>query len=181
VPEVKLRLAAALALAGAFTPSVARAAKPDMKTCIAAFDQGQRSRSDNELRRARTELLVCTQESCPAVLRADCAGVLRSLEADVPTVVFATADGDGHDISDAAISAGGETIFKRTVCSSADLAASAAQDRTGAPCTALSEAIRFVGGTAKVGKVRASIQEPSDCPDFQDSCPWQRRALRTFR
>ncbi len=64
-------------------------------------------------------------------------------------------------------------LFKRTVCSSADLAATAAQDRTGAPCTSLSEAIRFVGSPAKVGKVRSATVLPSECPELQlqDSCP----------
>ena len=61
--------------------------------------------------------------------------------------------------------------FKRGVCAAADLAASPSMDRTGAPCTALSEAIRFVGSPAKLGKVRAATQETSDCPEFQDTCP----------
>lgn len=61
--------------------------------------------------------------------------------------------------------------FKRSVCSSADLAANPADDRTGAPCTALSEAVAFSGSPAKLGKVRELVQEPVDCPGFQDTCP----------
>ena len=107
------RLALAFVVSGVLATSAARAAKPDTKACIAAFDQGQRSRSDNELRRAQTELLSCTQESCPAVLRADCAGVLRAVQADLPTIVLAAVDGEGHDISDVAVRAGAETIAQK--------------------------------------------------------------------
>ncbi|MBX3203517.1 MAG: hypothetical protein KF764_00550 [Labilithrix sp.] len=61
--------------------------------------------------------------------------------------------------------------FKRSVCSSVDLAGSPADDRTGAPCTALSEAVAFSARPAKLGKVRQLTQPPVDCPDFKDTCP----------
>lgn len=88
----------------------AAVARPDTKACIASFDAGQRARSDRQLRRAQTELLVCTQESCPAVLRADCAGVLRSVEAAVPTIVLAADDGEGRDVVDATVRVGAERV-----------------------------------------------------------------------
>lgn len=83
-----------------FSSSVVRAATPDTVACIAAFDEGQRLRTGRHLRRAQKELLVCTQEICPAVLRADCAGVLHGVEAALPTIVLAADDGRGHDITD---------------------------------------------------------------------------------
>jgi hypothetical protein len=85
-------------------------AAPDTSACIAAFDQGQRAKTDRKLRRAQAELLVCTQESCPAVLRADCAGVLRNVQAALPTIVLAADDGEGHDISDVKVVLGTEVI-----------------------------------------------------------------------
>jgi hypothetical protein len=106
---VKAALTLAFVAAFGAAPAVARAAKPDTKACIAAFDRGQRAQTSKELRRAQTELLVCTQESCPAVLRADCAGVLRSVQAALPTVVLAADDGEGHDV-DASVRAGSDTI-----------------------------------------------------------------------
>lgn len=93
-------------------PSATPAARPDTKACIAAFDQGQRARSDLQLRRAQAELLVCTQESCPAVLRADCAGVLRSVQAAVPTIVLAADDGEGRDVADATVQVGSELVAR---------------------------------------------------------------------
>ena len=95
------------ALAASVTiPSTASAAGPDTNACISAFDEGQRSKSDKKLRQAQTQLLICTQESCPAVLRADCAGVLRTVQAALPSIVLAADDGEGHDISDVTVKVG---------------------------------------------------------------------------
>lgn len=95
------------------TNKLAAAAKPDTNACIAAFDRGQRARSDKKLREAQTELLVCTRESCPAVLRTDCAGVLRSVQSAVPTIVLAADDGEGHDVTDATVHAGTERVAEK--------------------------------------------------------------------
>jgi hypothetical protein len=88
-------------------------AAPDTKECIASFDKGQRSKSDGALRRAHTELLVCTHETCPAVLRADCAGVLADVDKAIPTIVLAADDGLGHDIADVKVYAGDELLASR--------------------------------------------------------------------
>jgi hypothetical protein len=91
----------------------ARAAGPDTNACIAAFDEGQRARIDRKLRHAQAELLVCTQESCPSVLRADCAGVLRSVQASLPTIVLAADDGEGHDLTDATVRVGDTVVASK--------------------------------------------------------------------
>jgi hypothetical protein len=93
--------------------SVAHAAAPDTGACIAAFDHGQRLKTDRKLRRAQTELLVCTQETCPSVLRADCAGVLRNVQAALPTIVLAADDGEGHDITDVKVLVGSEVVAQK--------------------------------------------------------------------
>ncbi|MDF2697192.1 MAG: hypothetical protein K0S65_5575 [Labilithrix sp.] len=100
-------------LLGSGTTQLAVAAKPDTNACIAAFDRGQRARSDKKLREAQTDLLVCTRESCPAVLRTDCAGVLRSVQAAVPTIVLAADDGEGHDVTEATVHAGTERVAEK--------------------------------------------------------------------
>jgi hypothetical protein len=106
-------LALAAVVSVAVATRTARGAGPEMKQCIAAFDDGQRSRSDKKLRRAQTELLVCTQESCPAVLRADCAGVLRTVQAALPTIVLAAQGPDGQDITDVKVSVGASAVAER--------------------------------------------------------------------
>lgn len=83
------------------------------KACIDAFDQGQRSRTDRHLKQAQKELLVCTQESCPVVLRADCSSVLRTVEAAMPSAVFAADDGEGHDLVDVRVKLGNEVLAEK--------------------------------------------------------------------
>jgi hypothetical protein len=88
----------------------AHAEPPDKQACVAAFDRGQRAQSDRAFRRAQGELIVCAQESCPTVLRADCAGVLAEVRAALPTIVFAADDGEGHELTDVRVFAGDELL-----------------------------------------------------------------------
>lgn len=97
----------------AFVPSIASAAAPDTHTCIAAFDDGQRLRSDGKLRAAREKLLVCSQKECPGVLREDCAGVLREVELAIPTIVLSAADREGHDLADVVVTLAGQPLATR--------------------------------------------------------------------
>jgi hypothetical protein len=83
---------------------------PSTQECVAAFDHGQRAQSDRALRRAQSELIVCSQESCPAVLRVDCAGVLADVLAALPTLVFAADDGHGHELTDVKVYMGNQLL-----------------------------------------------------------------------
>jgi hypothetical protein len=108
------RLVASLAVGAASLLSSAPAfAAPDVQECIAAFDRGQRARTDRALKKAQTELLVCTQESCPSLLRADCGGVLKEVRAALPTVVFAADDEDGNDVLDAKVYVGSDRVVEK--------------------------------------------------------------------
>lgn len=103
----------AFVAAAASVPSIASAAPPDTHTCIAAFDDGQRLRSDGKLRAAREKLLVCSQRECPGVLREDCAGVLREVELAIPTIVLSASDREGHDLADVAVTLAGQPLATR--------------------------------------------------------------------
>jgi hypothetical protein len=102
-------LAASLVSNPAFAQP-AQPAQPDKEACVASFDRGQRAQSDRALRRALGDLIVCAQESCPTVLRADCAGVLAEVRSALPTVVFAADDGNGHELTDVKVFAGTELV-----------------------------------------------------------------------
>lgn len=93
--------------------SVAFGAPPDTHSCIKAFDDGQRMRSDGRLRAARERLLFCSQKECPGVLREDCAGVLREVDGATPTIVLAASDRDGKDLADVEVTLAGRTIATR--------------------------------------------------------------------
>jgi hypothetical protein len=99
--------------ASAAEPASAPAAAPTKEACIASFDRGQRAQSDRALRRALSELIVCSQESCPSLLRADCAGVLSEVRSALPSVVFAADDGNGHELTDVKVYAGSELLAGR--------------------------------------------------------------------
>lgn len=110
-------IALALALAASTGAAPARAqeaaAPPDKETCVASFDRGQKAQSDRALRRALADLIVCAQETCPAVLRADCAGVLAEVRSALPTIVFAADDGNGRELTDVQVYAGAELLASK--------------------------------------------------------------------
>ena len=86
---------------------------PTKEACVASFDRGQRAQSDRALRRALSDLIVCSQESCPSVLRADCAGVLAEVRAALPSVVFAADDGSGHELTEVKVYAASELLASK--------------------------------------------------------------------
>lgn len=92
-------------------PCVAHAASPssDTKECIAAFDQGQHLKSEHHLIDAQSPLIACTKETCPAVLRADCAEVLKSVQSAVPSIVLAAEDA-GRDVTDVKVLNGDRSV-----------------------------------------------------------------------
>ena len=61
-------------------------------------------------------------------------------------------------------------IVKKSACESVDLAANPAADRTSARCDAISNAISFSAVTATTGTIYQPAGEPSECPDFTDTC-----------
>jgi hypothetical protein len=97
------------ALIGSQPRALAAPSGGDTKECIAAFDQGQHSKTDHKLLQSKQQLLACTKETCPSVLRADCAEVLRSVQSAIPSVVLA-ADDAGKDITDVKVINGNDTI-----------------------------------------------------------------------
>ena len=78
--------------------SEARAA-PSAKTCADAAEHGQMLRRQGMLLAARDEFLLCSSnESCPSVVRSDCATWASELLAATPTIVIDVRDETGHDV-----------------------------------------------------------------------------------
>jgi hypothetical protein len=67
-------------------------ASPDVAACIAAHGRGQELRLDAQFIEARASFRVCASESCPAMIRADCATWQSSIAQDIPSIVFSFAD-----------------------------------------------------------------------------------------
>lgn len=93
---------ALIALGLAAGASTAHAA-PSIEACLAASDHGQVSRDEGRLRDARTEFTRCSDEACPALVRAQCHKWLADLEALQPTVVPSARDEAGADVVDARV------------------------------------------------------------------------------
>lgn len=86
-----LRLAALLL----FASSNASAANP----CLTAADNAQDLRAAGKLREARAELLVCSQRTCNAVVRADCSRWLKEVDDQTPSLVVHAVDARGREIT----------------------------------------------------------------------------------
>ena len=99
-----------LSIAVASVTSPSRAGAATTKECISAFDEGQQARREGALRRAREALLVCSQQECPSIVRADCADVLRQVDAAQPTLVLKAADRRGADLADVVVELGEQRL-----------------------------------------------------------------------
>ena len=106
----RMLLVSILTLGSGVASSNAALAAPTKAACIAAFDNAQRARRERRFGTARAELLTCSQQECPAIVRADCAGVLREVEAAQPTIVLKAADAKGNDLTDVSVELDGETL-----------------------------------------------------------------------
>ena len=78
--------------------------------CIGAFDRGQRARREGHFKEAKESLVLCSALECPAVVRADCADVLRQVDAAQPSIVLKASDAKGADLTDVTVELNGAPI-----------------------------------------------------------------------
>jgi hypothetical protein len=83
-----------MGLALAATPARADITKSE---CVDANTNGQALRLRGKLAAARQSLQLCSNSSCPTIVRADCAQRMDELEHAQPTIVFDVKDGRGAD------------------------------------------------------------------------------------
>jgi hypothetical protein len=103
----------ALATVAVVASTAAEASATDVQACLTASEKGQRARASGKLREARESFLVCGNESCPAIVRRDCAQWTSELTTALPTVVFGAKDRGGRDLYDVNVSMDGETIVTK--------------------------------------------------------------------
>lgn len=89
-----LPLCLALAVTLAAAPSFAG----DKEDCATAAEQAQRLRAEKKLRAARTQIILCARDVCPAVIRNDCAKWLRDVESALPTIIIRARDPQDKDL-----------------------------------------------------------------------------------
>jgi hypothetical protein len=66
---------------------------PNRQACVTAYEDTQISMRRSRLLHAREALQTCLNGACPAVLRSDCAGWLKEVEARTPSVVVELSGG----------------------------------------------------------------------------------------
>jgi hypothetical protein len=115
-PSQIARPAVAAALLGALsivqtTPAAAQPGEAASRkaSCVASHDRAQSLSSTSRLRAARAELVACSADTCPEVVREDCARSLVALDTKMPTIVLG-AQVDGRDASDAKVTLDGEIM-----------------------------------------------------------------------
>jgi hypothetical protein len=101
----------ATALASIVAP--AGAADPTKERCVAANADAQALRIDGKLAAAREQLDLCVAQSCPTIVREDCATRLDELDRAQPTIVFDVKDATGNDLVAVSVTVDGKPLVDR--------------------------------------------------------------------
>lgn len=88
----------------------AQSASADVQACLDASERGQRARAEGKLREARDQFLLCGSETCPAMVRRDCAQWQGEVLATLPSVVLGAKDKAGRDLFDVTVSMDGDPL-----------------------------------------------------------------------
>jgi hypothetical protein len=102
--------AVALLSVGSARGQSTAAPAPGKQQCLSSYENTQNMRRQGKLRAAMMQAVTCAQESCPAVLRADCVQWHSEIERSLPTIVIAAVDEVGHDIPSVRVIMDGEDL-----------------------------------------------------------------------
>jgi hypothetical protein len=89
------------------------AGDPTVADCIRANEMSISLRSNDHLREAREQLLVCAARSCPCEIRAQCERHLVDVNASIPSIVFEAKSAAGSDLSAVRVSMDGRPLVDR--------------------------------------------------------------------
>ena len=103
------------ALTGAITLQGREAlgAEPTTTECITTYEDSVPLRKNHQLKAARAKLLVCSAESCPADIRAECMSRVADIDASMPTVVFEAKDAAGAIVFAVKVNMDGRVLAER--------------------------------------------------------------------
>jgi hypothetical protein len=85
---------------------------PSKQACFESHAASQELRLEGSLIEARNKLKVCSDASCPAMLRTDCASWFADVEQAIPSVIF-NVERDGNDVSEAKVSVDGISLTEK--------------------------------------------------------------------
>ena len=105
-----LAFAMLVAIALVLLPRVSLAAEPTVTDCLAASEAAVAERTNQRLRAARSQLLICSAASCPVDIREECAHGVIEMNRAIPTVVFTVKDASGEELTTVKVSADGNVV-----------------------------------------------------------------------
>ena len=79
-------------VAGYFGHTPEALAQSSKRSCVTAFEEGQREQLKGELERAAEQFTMCAAASCPTRVRAECQGFLETARSALPGALFAPVD-----------------------------------------------------------------------------------------
>jgi hypothetical protein len=106
----KLTFGLAAGLAIVAVHGIARA--DETAACVKASEQAQSLRDEGKYRSAREQLLLCSRDVCPSVVRKDCVTWLADVDAAMPSIVLGAKDG-AQDVVDVKVSLDGKPLAEK--------------------------------------------------------------------
>lgn len=93
---------------------VPRGAQADEKrACVDAYKQAQIARKAGDYTAAREQLLVCSREACPLVVKQDCVPWLGEITRGIASIIVHAADPAGRPVDGATVSVDGKLVASR--------------------------------------------------------------------
>jgi hypothetical protein len=99
-------------VAAVSTPSVctSEARGDETESCIASHEQSQMLRKDGKLRAAREQMINCSRDVCPKLLRKECSGWMSEVDEAIPSVVIEAKGPDGQDLVEMKVTVDGQPL-----------------------------------------------------------------------
>lgn len=91
---------------------VTRMAHASTESCAQAYEDAQRLRRDGKLLASRTQLVACSQDACPSVVRKQCTAWLAEVNDELPSVAVRVHGRDGCDRPDASVAVDGTEVTR---------------------------------------------------------------------
>ena len=107
---------AVLGVLGSVTTLFSRAAwaaEPTTLECLTAYEDSVPLRKNHQLKAARAKLVLCSADSCPTEIRAECTNRVPEIDASMPTVVFDAKDADGMTVFAVKVKMDGDVLAER--------------------------------------------------------------------
>jgi hypothetical protein len=104
---------AALSVVTALLGRDALGAQPTSKECVTTYEDSVPLRKNHQLKAARTKLVICSSDSCPADIRTECMSRLAEVDASMPSVVFEAKDAAGAMVFAVKVKMDGDLLAER--------------------------------------------------------------------